>query len=654
MSVQFGKCNFDGKPVDPQELDRARPLLTPYGPDAEGVFCRDNVGIIHRAFHTTKESMLENQPYVAPSGAVMTWDGRLDNREELSQKLDSEVSRESTDLEIVSAAYEAWENEAFARLVGDWALSIWNPRDRILILAKDFVGTRHLYYSVEKNQVTWCSILDPLILLVDHRFPLEEEYIAGWLAFFPAVHLTPYAGIHSVPPSSFVRLTGEKRTVREYWDFDPAKRIRYRTDVEYEEHFRAMFSQAIRRRLRSASPVLAELSGGMDSSSITCMADVILANGNAETPRLDTVSYYDDSEPNWNERPYFTKVEQKRGRAGCHIDVSAGNAFAFEYDNDYFAPLPNSHNRSSDGTRQFINYFVSQRHRALLCGIGGDEVLGGVPTPTPELADLLVTLQLRTLAQKIITWALARRIPMLHLIAETGRPFLPERLCGPLENKRQPDWLQRAFRNRQRSALRGYETRLRFLGALPSLQENLRALNGLRRQLSTLSLSPKSLCERRFPYLDRDLLEFLYAIPREQLVRPRQRRSLMRRALVGIVPDEVLNRKRKAFVARGPMAAVSSAWSTLARLTQDMVSSSLGIIDAKLFVQALEKARSGLDIPIVPILRTAEIEFWLRHQIHLRVLDGGLPLSSKASLSSSTTDLLRTSSPRTHIFLTRK
>src|SRR6202035_132686 len=100
-----------------------------------------------------------------------------------------------------------------------------------------------------------------------------------------------------------------------------ANRIHYRSDAEYEEHFRFCFTESVKRRLRSDSPVLAELSGGMDSSSIVCMADQILARGKGETPRLDTLSYYDDSEPNWNERPYFTKVEEKRGRAGCHIDV---------------------------------------------------------------------------------------------------------------------------------------------------------------------------------------------------------------------------------------------------------------------------------------------------------------------------------------------
>jgi asparagine synthetase B (glutamine-hydrolysing) len=80
MSVQFGKCNFDGKPADPQDLEEVRPALAPYGPDGEGYICKDNFAVLYRAFHTTKESRREIQPYVSESGVVLTWDGRLDNR----------------------------------------------------------------------------------------------------------------------------------------------------------------------------------------------------------------------------------------------------------------------------------------------------------------------------------------------------------------------------------------------------------------------------------------------------------------------------------------------------------------------------------------------------------------------------------------------
>lgn len=125
--------------------------------------------------------------------------------------------------------------------------------------------------------MTWSTILDPLVLFAGHSFRLEEEYVAGWLAYFPAPHLTPYVGIHSVPPSSFVRLARKTLKVVKYWDFDPANEIRYRVDAEYEEHFRVVFSESVRRRLRSDSPVLAELSGGIDSSSIVCVADDVFA-----------------------------------------------------------------------------------------------------------------------------------------------------------------------------------------------------------------------------------------------------------------------------------------------------------------------------------------------------------------------------------------
>ena len=96
-----------------------------------------------------------------------------------------------------------------------------------------------------------------------------------------------------------------------------------------------------------------------------------------------------------------------------------------------------------------------------------------------------------------------------------------------------------SFAKRCRAALGGYTKRWRWFGALPSFQENADALDGIRRQLGCRDLTAGYPYEKRYPVLDRDLLEFLFAIPREQLVRPGERRSLMRRALKGIVPEEV-------------------------------------------------------------------------------------------------------------------
>src|SRR4029077_19922630 len=136
MSVQFGVCNLDGKPVAPKDLDRVRPLLVPYGPDGEGLICKSNCIVIYRAFHTTKESRRERQPYSSSVDLVLAWDGRLDNRRELIEQLAGSLSSDKSDVQIVSACWERWGSDAFERLIGDWALSIWNSRDQILTLAK--------------------------------------------------------------------------------------------------------------------------------------------------------------------------------------------------------------------------------------------------------------------------------------------------------------------------------------------------------------------------------------------------------------------------------------------------------------------------------------------------------------------------------------
>jgi asparagine synthase (glutamine-hydrolysing) len=632
VSVQFGRWNIDGLPVDQDYLAKAGEMLAPYGPDGGRAYIKDSVGILYRAFHTTKESRKETLPCVIPTGAVLTWDGRLDNREELVRDLRGVLTIGATDLAIVAAAYEASGTKCFAKLIGDWALSVWDPISRSLILAKDLIGTRHLYYSSDEKQITWSTILDPLVLLANRTFALAEEYIAGWLSYFPATHLTPYVGIHSVPPSCFVRLEPGRQTVSKYWDFNPSKRIRYRTDGEYEEHFRQVFGEAVRRRLRSDSPILAELSGGMDSSSIVCMADTILARGDAEAPRLDTVSYYDDSEPNWNERPFFTKVEEKRGQPGCHVAI--GKQESFKFDSDRFAATPGSGGgRSSMSSLQLAACMTSRGNRVVLSGIGGDEVTGGVPTPTPELEDLLGRAEFRQLAHRLELWALTRRKPWFHLLFDAVRGFFPSAFLGVPKNKQPALWLNPQFARRNRAALRGYESRLRLFGPLPSFQNNVCTLDVLRRQLACSRIASEPPYEKRFPYLDCELLEFVFAINREQLLRPGQRRSLMRRALVEIVPDELLNRKRKAYVARGPMAAISREWATLELLSQNMVSSSLGIVYPKEFSETLQKARQGREVPLVLLLRTVAIESWLSHLNNCGIL-AGMHQTVSASLSN--------------------
>ena len=303
-----------------------------------------------------------------------------------------------------------------------------------------------------------------------------------------------------------------------------------------------------------------------------------------------------------------------------------------------------------ESSLQFAICMKSQGNHVVLSGVGGDEVMGGVPTPTPELEDLLAKAKFGTLAHQLKVWALNKRKPWFHLFLEAAREFFPPALVGVPKNKRPAPWLNPQFVKRNREALQGYETRLKFFGPLPTFQENVSTLQVLRRHMACEALPSDHPREKRYPYLDRGLLEFMYAIPREQLVRPGQRRSLMRRALVGIVPDELLSRKRKAFVARGPMASISDRWTDLMEFTQHLCSSELGIVDSACFSSVLQRVREGQVIALVALLRTFIIEAWLRNLQVCGVLPDtkpGVPSAShvlaQKQLENSLTGSARTS-----------
>jgi len=200
VSVQFGRWNFDQRPIDPVYVATVGTLLTPYAPESITACLRESFFMLSGAFHTTEESRYERQPVISPSGVCLTWDGRLDNRSELMKRISRPADLGTSDLDIASSLYETKGKEIFGSLIGDWSISAFHEDKRALVLAVDFLGTRPLYYFQSDRYVAWSTVLEPLVTLADRTFTLCEEYIAGWLYGFPPASLTPYREIRAVPP----------------------------------------------------------------------------------------------------------------------------------------------------------------------------------------------------------------------------------------------------------------------------------------------------------------------------------------------------------------------------------------------------------------------------------------------------------------------
>jgi asparagine synthase (glutamine-hydrolysing) len=609
MSAQFGIWNRDGSPLaSAEDPGAAMAMLHPNGPDGQEVHLDTGLAFGYSAFHTTRESRMDRQPLVLPDRLIVTWDGRLDNLAELIRDLDIDVSQKESEVAIVAAAYLRWGIKCFSRLHGDWALVMWDAQARLLLLAKDFLGTRPLYYRLTRKHVMWSTVIDPLATTAGHALTLNEEYIAGWLSSLPAAHLTPYTEIGSVPSASYVAVSSIEHRIVKYWEFDPGLKIRYKRDSDYEEHFRESFARSVERRLRSDLPVLAHLSGGMDSSSIVCMADRLSGAALAGPSRVETVSYFTDEEPDWNERPWFEKVEEYRGKSGLHIDVSPGRTSNPKCAAGPAPLLPGSARFSAPP--DLAAWIGRTGCRVLLSGFGGDEVTGGVPTPVPELQNLLARARFLALARQLHTWAVRQKRPWVQLFWETLRDFLPWAVTAS-----GPDgaaiWLREKIVRRTAELRRERQERLKLFGPLPSFQANLQALDGLQRLLSCSVPPTAPLLERRYPFLDRDLLTYLFAIPRDQMVRPGQRRSLMRRALRGIVPDEIIDRRRKAYVSRLPILAIEQRWMEHASRNTETWLSRLEYVDEKKLRACLEEVSRRRQAPSMRLLRATGIEEWL-------------------------------------------
>jgi asparagine synthase (glutamine-hydrolysing) len=611
--MQAGIWHYDQKPVSPEMVNAIEDRMAVQGPDSCHRFEQSGFAMIYRAFHITEEDALESQPLPSPQGAILTWDGRLDNRNELLQRLGRSVIDLPTDAEIVSAALAAWDTEALPMFIGDWALAYWKPEQRRLLLARDYFGIRTLFYLRSGNSLFWATDLAALVLHSDERFTLSDEYFAGFFTSNPEPHLTPYDEIKFVSPGGYLEVTPHRIHVRRYWSFNSLRPIRYHSDADYEEHFRQLFRQSVRRRLRTAYPILADLSGGLDSSSIVCMAQDVMKKSEASAT-INTLSYYSLEEPGGDERPYVEVVERHIGKQGVHIESRSDESTTLTPLRDpYFSAFPDYFDGAIKGEEELLSHTCEQGNRVRLKGLGGDELLGGMQNPVPELASLLWHFRLPTFSRQLIAWSLQRKSTVWSLMGQASVYLAPIWIRERFISKKDlVSWLKPEFARQQHVAWRKLQAVTDWRAHLPGLPSPDSQYLSLAATVAGY-VPPFSYPDQlALPYYDRDLVSFLFAIPDEQTLRPQQRRSLMRRGLRGIVPDKVLTRKTKWLGRRAPaLGLLDKANSLTASLPGTAIAERY--VDSARIEADFAKLRQGKEVPLILIERLLQSCFFFHH-----------------------------------------
>ncbi|HKZ77208.1 MAG TPA: asparagine synthase-related protein [Pyrinomonadaceae bacterium] len=635
MSTLGGIYNFNDNPFDSEEVIILARALATRGPDGGSEVRRDSVIMLFHTFNTNRESRREVQPFLSDTGHIISWDGRLDNRRELISDLN--VPPESTDVAIVSAAYQKFGQGFLGRLVGDFALAIWDSAAKALILARDPVGTRSLFYWINLDRIVWSSLLLPLVDLAQETAEIDNEYIAAYLTRDYQPEVTPYKGIYAVAPAHAVIVDRFRLSLSEFWQPDFSNQIRYKSDKEYEEHFYQLFEESVRCRLRVDGPVCAQLSGGLDSSSIVCMADRLIKCGEVPGVTLETVSYIYDGSEFSDERKFIRCVEKQCGMSGSHISELR------------CPPLTDLCNKPSTACPDFLDCF-STRHRALcdametmgarvlLTGHGGDEMLYSGAAPPPVLSNLLAGGHLLQLHQQLQTWSSDLKRSYLNLLWQEVfmRLFSTEFQANHTRrpDHKMPPWFDSDFVTRMNLRSRNIRPRQADALRVPSDREQLMNFLAAVSTVSTGAYRERGLIETSHPYLHLPLVEFLQAIPFDQKVRPGETRSLMRRAFRELLPERIVNRRGKRGPEEAFFRAVNREWPSLQSAFSNPIVCKRGYMDRERLQKALERARHGCERYSFALIKTIALEFWFRALEHRTAIARKRTASTTAMVSA--------------------
>ena len=563
MSGIMGIYYLDDRPVDRTELGRMVDTLAHRGPDGAAIWSEGSVGLGHRMLWTTPESLLEKLPLSNQTGDfVITADARIDNRDELiaALSLSDRPNEKITDSKLILAAYERWGERCPEHLLGDFAFAIWDGRQQKLFCARDHMGVKPLYYYYSREVFVFASEIKAILCLPEVPRRLNEIRVADHLiGSLEDKTSTFYQDILRLPAAHSLAISRKEKQARSYWSVNLKHELRLRSSQEYVEAFREIFTEAVRCRLRSAFPVGTMLSGGLDSSSIACVARNLLTE--AGDRHLSTFSAIFPSlaqvDPRIDERPYMNAV------------VGMGGFEAHSVYADRISPLVEREQVSwhLDGACLAPNLYMDwaifraahqQGVRILFSGVDGDTTVSygheylSVLARTGRWQKLIA--EARGLSREFYGCTISPR----RLVWEYGfKPLIPQpvlELSDKLRGRTQSLWPESRLINpafAQRIGLSEHTQALLASGiklAHTARGEHWYAITSglMQYSLQTLGeLAAAFSLELHYPFCDRRLVEFCLALPPEQKLHQGWTRSIMRRAMAGILPPEVQWRKGK-------------------------------------------------------------------------------------------------------------
>jgi asparagine synthase (glutamine-hydrolysing) len=571
---------------------------------------------------------------VSPEASyAITCDGRVDNREELLRNLRplAFVSSTASDAALILHAYQVWGTACLRYIVGDFAFALWDGVKRELFCARDRLGIRPFYYYSNSQCFVFGSEINSLSQHPDVPHQLNEEmaglYLSGAIS---DGEQTFYKGILQLPAGHFLAVNDRGVSKHLYWELEPDRPVVLASEEEYVQRFRELFEEAVQCRLRSNTPVASTLSGGLDSSSIYCIAQSLLKTRKAPSGQVHAFSSVFSEFDTADESKYINAVLDDYP-APSHL-VNSDGYWSFKPLQGSYPqpshPFPIPHQARHEALLQKIH---EQGIRVELSGEGGDEIL--FVQAQPYFWHLLVNRQ----------WS------RLHHDLKSVNPGWRRGFYSQVLYSLAPGWTQGVY-HRARGRPTGRTDDYSIISDEFARRINLD-------QLIDETLAPKSFksphwaqqhnmvqsfsrtfflsygsqaahwhgVEARFPFLDSRLVDFVGRVPPEyKVVREGLTKWLLRQAMKGVLPELVRQRPDKGdFSPLFHRGLNEMGEHQLRHVIEHGHLARLGLVDQARLSRLLSQSNLNDKYPVMRFISFFTLEQWL--QQHFAGGGGSIP-----------------------------
>lgn len=546
--------------VDESLLKRMRDTLTHRGPDDAGSFIDGGIGLGHRRL-----SIVDlgggHQPMTNEDGQVqIVFNGEVYNHNDHRPMLESRghCYRTSSDTETIIHLYEEFGTTAVQHLRGMFAFAIWDAKQRRLVLARDRMGIKPVYYTLSNDGVLhFASEIKALIAARAVKPDLNYDALADFSANrYTSGDETLFRGVRRLPPGHTLVWQEGRVEIEQFWDLSFSKDEAPLSDNEYIEQFDQLFRESVRLRLMADVPLGMFLSGGIDSTAIAGAMSKLVS----DPIKTFSVAF---AEREANELEYARMASRAFGTEHHDIVVSPQQFFdalpAMVYQEDEPIAHPSSI------PLYFVSKLAAEHVKVVLTGEGSDELLAGYDKYRKTIYNLSLGRAYKNFTPASLRKLVKRAIENGNGASAVRQKLARTFLCVPSDiesiyfdnfsvfSRSRQQGLFTAETRARMGESDPYRTSLALMGetdAVTILDQLLAAdmktyLHELLMKQDQMSMAAS--IESRVPFLDHKLVEFAARLPERMKLRGLTTKYILRRAMADKIPAEILNRKKMGF-----------------------------------------------------------------------------------------------------------